>query len=282
MTTSLLQPEVPKRTLEQLVVPSNVRTQIEAAMARLRSHEMLYRDWGLESVDPKGSAIALNLYGPPGTGKTFCAEAIAGSLERPFLRVSYAELESKYVGDTAKNLVGVFRAAVSSGSVLFFDEADAVLSRRIACVTQSTDHALNVTRSVLLMELDRFDGVVLFATNLVISYDPAFLRRMFAHIRFELPDQASRELLWRQLLPTKLPREDDIDPKWLAAQTNGLSGGDLMGVVIRAACRAVQRAGEKQRVTRDDLRQEIAAVALARGEILGTPEPSVESERVSA
>lgn len=266
--------EAPRRTLADLVVSRPVQAQLEAAMSRLRNHEVLYRDWGLGEVDPRGSGVALNLYGPPGTGKTLCAEGIAGTLGRGFLRISYAELESKYVGDTAKNLVGAFRAAATAGAVLFFDEADAVLSRRVALTTQSSDHALNVTRSVLLMELDRFEGVVVFATNLLVSYDPAFLRRMFAHVRFELPDGPCRERLWRRLLPERLPRAADVSPAWLAAETAGLSGGDLLGIITRAACRAVQREGAEREVRRQDLAAEIAGVLQARRELPGAEELS--------
>jgi ATP-dependent 26S proteasome regulatory subunit len=261
-------PEEPRRTLGDLVVPPRVEQQIEAAMARLRSHETLYRDWGLETVDPSGSVVALNLYGPPGTGKTLCAEGIAGTLGRPFLRICYADLESKYVGDTAKNLVKAFRVARSTSAILFFDEADAVLSRRIAHVTQSSDHAVNLTRSVLLMELDRFDGVVIFATNLVQSYDHAFLRRMFAHVRFELPDSSCRENLWRRLLPAQLPRASDVDVQWLTEQTEGLTGADMLGLLIRSACRAVQRPEPLKCLSRQDVESEIAAVRRARGEVL--------------
>jgi ATP-dependent 26S proteasome regulatory subunit len=262
-------PEAPRRTLDDLVVPPRVQDQLDAAMARLRNHETLYREWGLDAVDPRGSAVALNLYGPPGTGKTLCAEGIAGTLGREFLRVSYADLESKYVGDTAKNLVRAFRHAAASRALLFFDEADAVLSRRIALATQSSDHALNMTRSVLLMELDRFDGVVVFATNLVVSYDPAFVRRMFAHVRFELPDRDCRERIWRGLLPERLPREAALQPALLAEESEGLSGGDLLGVLLRAACRAVQREGCERRLSLADVRAELSSVRRARGEVPG-------------
>jgi SpoVK/Ycf46/Vps4 family AAA+-type ATPase len=265
--------EQPRRTLDDLVVSPSVKEQIDAAMARLANHQVLYHEWGLEAVDPKGAAVALNLYGPPGTGKTLCAEGLAGSLGRPFLRVSYAELESKYVGDTAKNLVRIFRTASGTGAVVFFDEADAVMSRRIALVNQSSDHALNLTRSVLLMELDRFDGIAIFATNLVESYDPAFLRRMFAHIRFELPDLPCRERLWRRLLPDKLPRDPDLQPDWLAEMTDGLSGADLLGLLVRAACRVVQRTGEARRVSRADIVAELTTIGCEPRGGLGAKSP---------
>ena len=62
--------------------------------------------------------------------------------------------------------------------MLFFDEADSILGKRLANVSQSTDHAVNVSRSVMLLELDRFDGVTVFATNLASNYDSAFVRRI--------------------------------------------------------------------------------------------------------
>ncbi len=67
-------PEQPRRTLQDLVVPPRVQQQIEAAMARLHSHETLYREWGLETVDLSGSAVALKLCGPPGTGGILMVE----------------------------------------------------------------------------------------------------------------------------------------------------------------------------------------------------------------
>lgn len=47
----------------------------------------------------------------------------------------------------------------------FFDEADTLLGARLSSVTQGIDNEINAMRSTLLIELERFDGVVLFATN---------------------------------------------------------------------------------------------------------------------
>lgn len=94
--------------------------------------------------------IAINLYGLPGTGKTMAAHAIASALKRPMFAVNYADIESKYVGETSKNLTRLFKEAELIDAIIFFDEADAMLSRRVTNMSNSTDVSVNQTRSVLL------------------------------------------------------------------------------------------------------------------------------------
>ena len=73
--------------------------------------------------------------------------------------------------------------------MLFYDEADSILGKRLSNVSQSTDHAVNVSRSVMLLELDSFKGVTLFATNFMSNYDSAFVRRIIGHIEMPLPTE---------------------------------------------------------------------------------------------
>ena len=58
------------------------------------------------------------------------SEALAHSLGRRLLLVRYAELESLWMGETPKNVAAIFRTAREEGAVLFFDEADAIASKR--------------------------------------------------------------------------------------------------------------------------------------------------------
>src|SRR4029453_11421208 len=104
--------------------------------------------------------------GPPGTGKTICAEALAYTLNRKLLVVRYSELESRWVGQTAKHVASVFRAAERQDAVVFFDEADATEGRRLPSVQAAVDREANSVVNVLLHELESFPGVVIFATNL--------------------------------------------------------------------------------------------------------------------
>lgn len=126
------------------------------------------------------------------------------------IRVNYAEIESKYKGETLKNIQAAFKKAREIGAVLFFDEANSILSKRLTNVTQSADNEDNISRSVIFSELDNFNGIVIFATNFPGNFDEAFVRRIQAHIEFELPNEDYRMQLWNLLLPTEVPRADDI------------------------------------------------------------------------
>lgn len=250
----------PSRSLDNLILSSTTRSRIETALNRIRYHDKLYEDWNLKKIDPHGRRVAINFFGPPGTGKTFCAEAIAHHLNKKIITVNYAEIESKYVGETPKNITAAFNKAQETDSVLFFDEADSILGKRLTSVTQSADHGVNVSRSVMLLQLDNFDGVVIFASNLPENYDGAFVRRILAHIEFELPDEECRVRLWKYLLPIEVPRADDLTPEWLAAQSEELSGGDILNVVKLAASQAVVRIDAQHRVFQTDILDAISQV----------------------
>jgi AAA+ superfamily predicted ATPase len=144
-----------------------------------------------------------------------------------------SDLESKYHGDGPKNLVKLFTAASASDAVLFIDEAESLLSRRFAHPEQAAESAINSMRTELLMALDAFDGVVIFASNLPHSYDEAIESRLY-HVDFELPDLAARASLWRLHLPPELPLESDVSIDDLA-QIEGISGRDIKLAVISAA-----------------------------------------------
>ena len=181
--------ERPKKTLEDLVLTKITRQEIESLLQKVKLHQVLYEDFGLGKVDVSGGRTAINLYGPPGTGKSVTAEAIANALGKQMIRVNYAEIESKFVGETPKNIKEAFQFAKENDAVLFFDEADSILGKRLSNVNQSTDHAVNVSRSVMLLELDSFKGVTLFATNFMANYDSAFVRRIIGHIEMPLPTE---------------------------------------------------------------------------------------------
>ena len=275
-------PEEPKYSLDSLIVSEEVKRRIEGSLKRLENHKLIYEEWGLREIDPRGKRVVVNLYGPPGTGKSHCAEGIAKALRKKILRVNYAELESKYVGDTPKNITAVFAAATQYNAVLFFDEADSILGKRLTSVTQSADHGVNVSRSTMLLQLDRFDGIALFATNLAKNYDPAFVRRILTHIEFDLPDIASLERLWKSKLPSSLPLEEGISIDWLATYSQGLAGGDLVNIIIEAATRAAAREGEHRKVLKDDLQREIDIAKQAKEQIGGDfyPPPKIKETPV--
>lgn len=134
-----------------------------------------------------------------------CAHAIADFLGKDLLALNYAEIESKYIGDAPKKLESAFAYARQHDTVMFFDEADSFLGKRIEDVSHSADQALNSLRSTMLIQLEMFEGVVIFATNLRENYDKAFKSRFLYEIEFNLPDYESRrkmlELYLRKIVP---------------------------------------------------------------------------------
>jgi SpoVK/Ycf46/Vps4 family AAA+-type ATPase len=229
---------IPRRTFDDVILPPATRAALENALSQVTQHDLIFNRWGLGERHPTGLALAFNFAGPPGTGKTICAEAIAQVLGRPLLLVRYAELESMWMGETAKNVAGIFRTARDQNAVLLFDEADAIAARRSTSVDHSFQRESNSVVSVLLQELEWYNGVVIFATNLAANFDPAFERRIRTHVMFEMPAETERAQIWRvQLDPLRTPLADDVDFKLLARKYE-VSGGDIRNAVLKAALAA--------------------------------------------
>lgn len=224
--------------MNDLIVPIEVYNSIQDFFSFSKYERVIFDEWGLSSTHKKQKQTVLNFYGPPGTGKTMAAHAVASELNRDLLIVNYAELESKYVGETSKNLEEIFFEAKLNNSIIFFDEADAILSRRVTNMSHSTDVSVNQTRSVLLMLMNQYEGLVIFATNFVENYDPAFMRRILSHIYFPLPDTDCRKKLWMKYIPKKMPHTDSVMS--LAERSDGFSGSDISNCVLKAALSAAR------------------------------------------
>src|SRR4051794_36512579 len=233
----------PRRTFDDVILPPATRRALDVALAQVTQHDLIFNRWGLGERHPTGLALAFNFAGPPGTGKTICAEAIAHSLGRRLLLVRYAELESLWMGETPKNIAAIFRTARDEKAVLLFDEADAIAGRRSTAVDFGFQRESNTVVSVLLQELESYNGVVIFATNLAANFDPAFERRIRTHVLFEMPGEAEREQIWRvQLHPARTPLAADVDFRALALAYE-VSGGDIRNAVLKAALAAAAEPG---------------------------------------
>jgi SpoVK/Ycf46/Vps4 family AAA+-type ATPase len=256
----------PERTFADVILPPATRRALDDALAQVRNHTLVFRRWGLGERHASGLGLAFNFAGAPGTGKTICAEAIAHALGMKLLVVNYAEVESMWVGETPKNVVAAFRSAVELNAVLFFDEADAIAGRRSASTMMPHQREANLTVNVLLRELEAFNGVVIFATNLAANFDPAFERRIRTHVLFEMPGVDEREQIWRvQIHPTKTPLAADVDFHALAARYPA-SGGDIKNAVIKAAVAAAAESGAdaEKRIHQSHLERAIEDVMAAK------------------
>ncbi len=270
----------PKYKLDDLVLDADTWDKLLEVISYFENRELIFITWGLAERFSQEDGLAVNLYGPPGTGKTMAAHAVANALHKRMICVDYAEIESKYVGETSKNLSRLFQIANEQDSVIFFDEADALLSKRVSNMTSATDVSVNQTRSVLLNLLNTYRGVILFATNFIQNFDAAFLRRIKYHIQFHLPDEPLREQLWRTYIPRKMPCQ--VDYSYLAKAFPGISGSDIANAVFSTA---VGAAKDKDRIIpqsrfEDAVRRCLAVKKANEGEKLLVSKRIVSEEEV--
>ena len=260
----------PLYQLDQLIVPTDMMAQIDLTIHSIRVEPTVYDTWGLRKIEPFPRS-ALNFHGEPGTGKTLAAHAIASALGKKILVASYAQIESKFHGDGPKNVEALFFAAQRDEAVLFMDEADSLLSRRLTNVTQGSEQAINSMRSQLLICLEKFRGVVIFATNLVENYDQAFETRV-RHIKFPMPSAEARNAIWKKHLPLELPLAEDVNVNGLVEASEGFCGRDIKNSVVNAATQT--EISGKASVAQSDFLFAIQKISQSRQELRQSANPS--------
>ena len=109
-------------------------------------------------------------------------------------------------------------------------------------MSSATDVSVNQTRSVMLMVMNDYQDFVIFATNFISNFDPAFMRRISTHIEFKLPDLECRKKLWQHYILPTMPNNINIDE--LAEKYEGLSGSDISNAVLMAAFKAARQNAE--------------------------------------
>jgi len=231
----------PEYSLEEVVLPPETQDGINQILTLINKRELLVK-WGFKTLSG-----AFVLSGLPGTGKTSTAHAIAHRFDKPLIEASYGDLESRYVGQTSENIRRLFALALDIGAVLFIDEADGALGKRISNVEDSAGQGLNTARNTILVEMeklvrnDKFKGVVIFATNNAQAFDSAALGRLLSVVPFVLPDESCRSRLFKTHLPEDFPLSDEISYQELAELTDGFNGRDIKNVVQIAAIKTASR-----------------------------------------
>jgi len=210
-----------------LVLDHTVVEQLEEIKTWLTHQKAIMQDPHLRRhLKPGFRAL---FYGPPGTGKTLTACLLGQSTGHRVYRVDLSMVVSKYIGETEKNLGGVFDTAARRRWILFFDEADALFGKRTT-TSSANDRYANQEVAYLLQRIEDFPGVVILASNLKGNLDEAFSRRFQAMIHFPLPNAAEREQLWRQAFANAVSLADDVDFAALAERYK-LAGGAIINVL---------------------------------------------------
>lgn len=223
-----------------LILNAQCERHLRDLLIYFKHREALFDKWGFaKRVSQKGLHVLF--HGPPGTGKTMAASVIASQLKLVLYRIDLSKVISKYIGETEKNLSGIFREAHHANAILFFDEADALFGKRSE-VKDAHDRFANVEISYLLLQMENYDGITILATNLLQNLDDAFTRRINFIIELPFPEKSEREQLWINMFPEQAPLDEQIDFAFLSERFP-LSGGEIKNVVLNAAAYAIEAGG---------------------------------------
>lgn len=233
----------PSATWEDLILPHAQLEVLRTVVAQVRQRARVGEDWGFGRKGMRGLGIHALLVGPSGVGKTMAAEVIARELNLDLYRIDLSALVSKYIGETEKHLKRVFDQAEAGGSILLFDEADALFGKR-SDVRDSHDRFANIEVSYLLQRFESYRGLAILTSNMKQSLDPAFSRRIRFIIHFAFPDVTLRQEIWRRVFPAETPT-DGLDYPKLARLS--LAGGQIRNVALNAAFLAADQ-GEPVRM----------------------------------
>jgi len=191
-------------------------------------------------LKPGGGVL---LYGPPGNGKTMLGKAIANELDAAFFYASGAQIRSKWHGQSEQRLRKLIQAAAGQPvAVLFLDEVEGLLPRR-----RGNSVVDNRIVTQFLAEIGGFEEkenmlLLLGATNCPWDIDDAVFRtgRFDSKILVGMPDGEARCLILEMHLKD-VPHEDGLSIADCAAQLEGYTGSDIVGIVNAAKRLALSR-----------------------------------------
>ena len=153
---------------------------------------------------PKG--ITALLHGAPGTGKTEIVKQIARETNRELMKVEISQSKSMWFGESEKVIKRIFTDYNSFAKdcdrmpILFFNEADAIISKRKALGNSNVAQTENAIQNILLEELENFEGILIATTNLANNLDSAFERRFLFKVRFQKTNASIRAKIWKSKL----------------------------------------------------------------------------------
>lgn len=224
-------------SLDDLVLTESVKRSLEEIRHWQYFHDHTNGDIPFTKRIKQG--LKVFFFGKPGTGKTQTAAIIANELNKKIYRIDLAQIVSKFIGETEKNLSKIFEAAEHKGWILFFDEGDALFGKRTS-VNSSNDRYANQEVAYLLQRIEDYPGIIIISTNLKENIDFAFLRRFQIMAEFAMPDKQQRRIIWEKLF-SELPPSCGINigpTEWEEIIKTELSGGSITNVVYYTLLKA--------------------------------------------
>lgn len=238
---TLLSVSYPRQKLRDLVLPSETSARLERIVHEQAQQEKLLS----HGLTPRRKIL---LVGPPGSGKTMTAHALAGELQLPLMTLLFEGIITKFMGETAAKLRLVFEAMTTSPGVYFFDEFDAIGTKRDA--GNDVGEIRRVLNSFLqLLERDSSRSLIIAATNHPELLDTALFRRFDDVLEYSLPTDETVERLLRSRLATFAPRR--FAWKKVVGAAEGLSHAEVTRATEEAAKKAILE--DRSEVTINDL-----------------------------
>jgi AAA+ superfamily predicted ATPase len=215
-----------KMDWDDLVLHPRTLHQIREIENWIKHNDTLLHDWGMrKKIKPGYRAL---FYGPPGTGKTLTATLLGKHTGKDVFRIDLSRVVSKYIGETEKNLSRLFDKAENKNWILFFDEADALFSKRTD-IRDAHDKYANQEVAYLLQRVEGYNGLVILASNQRANIDDAFVRRLQTIIHFPMPRPEERYEIWQKTFPPQIAIADDIDWRHIAAR-HELTGAGILNI----------------------------------------------------
>lgn len=225
-------------TLDDLKLPEEQKQILLNICAHVNCRTKVYDEWGMNEKYAYGKNVSALLVGPPGTGKTMAVHVLSNLLNLPLYTIDLSQVVDKYIGETEKRLEDIFITAEKNNVILFFDEADSIFGKRSE-VNDAKDKYANTEVSYILQRIERYEGIVLLASNYKKNIDEAFMRRIRYMMEFQMPDAALRKAIWKSSFGKGVPLQD-IDFDFLARQFE-LSGGSIKNIVLNATFQAAEQ-----------------------------------------
>lgn len=224
--------------LDAVILDEASKSEIEAVLKQHKHGKKIFEEWGLGESIEYGKGMTFLFYGPPGTGKTWCANCMAKAIGTEIISIGGAEIFSSEPGGANRNIQNAFSAAKSGKKVLFIDECDSLVSSR-----DGMGMIVSSEINTLLTEIEKFEGVLILATNRIENLDEALERRISLIVEFPEPNYESRLKIIEKLIPSKMPLDKDVDKKELA--TYKLTGGQIKNMILNAARLALSEEADK-------------------------------------
>lgn len=244
---------------DKIILPEGYRESIIEVVNQLKDYKVIFEDWGLGEKIKRGKGVNLLFSGESGTGKTYCGEVIAEYLGTTAEIISVATLESKWVGESEKNVSNLFKSINGNNRVLILDEVDSFLSSR--SLSDQSPHYNKLTNQFLI-ELERHNGICVMTTNRPVKLDRALQRRIDLVLNFPFPTEEQRRKIWANIIPDKMPKENinyDVISEY------PLNGGNIKNAILSAARKTITRSEIKLTM---DILEEAVKEELSEKELL--------------